>query len=110
MEELVNFFIELANALKYGQWLNRNRLFDRQIKEASLIEGKHALDLRMIVEKQLSKLLIKGNGEPTYAYFESRKDKWHKIFIINSNKGFYCRLRDERIETSIKQNKFYIVL
>lgn len=110
MEELVNFFIELAHALKYGQWLNKNKLFDRKIKDASLIEGDHAVELRKIVEKQLAKLLINGNGEPAYAYFESRKNKWYKIFIVNSNKGFYCRLRDERIDTSIKPNKFYIVL
>lgn len=110
MEEFINFIIELANALKYGQWANRKKSFDGQMNHALLIEGHLALELRKKVKLQLTKLLVKGNGEPVYAYFESRKKNWYKIYIVNNEKMFYCRLRDERLEDNFSCSNFYIVL
>jgi len=108
MEELINFIIELTNALKYGQWVNKNKSFEKQMNQASLVEGEQANVLKCNIDNQLSLLLIKGNGTPAYAYFEHRKNDWYKIFILNNEKGFYCRLRDEKIETSTQSPSFYI--
>lgn len=110
MEELINFIIELAHTLKYGQWVNKNKSFDTQMNQASLVEGEQANVIKCNIEKQLTQLLIKGNGVPAYAYFEHKKNNWYKIFIVNDEKGFYCRLQDELLEISVQPSTFYIKL
>lgn len=110
MEELINFIIELAHTLKYGQWVNKNKSFDKQMDQAPLVEGEQANILKCNIEKQLTQLLIKGNGTPAYAYFERKKNNWCKIFLVNNEKGFYCRLRDEQLNTSTQYSTFYIKL
>lgn len=80
------------------------------MNQASLIEGEDANVLKCNIEIQLTKLLINGNGTPAYAYFEHRKNNWYKFFIVNNEKGFYCRLRDELIDFSSQPSAFYIKL
>lgn len=110
MDELINLIIELIYAFKYGQWFNKNKSFDKKIAKASFIEGNNAIDLKTIVNKQLSELLINGTGTPTYAYFEHKRNNWYKIFIVNNDKKFYCRLQDEIIEISELPEHYYIKL
>ena len=108
MEELINFIIELAHNLKYGQWVNKKRSFEKQLEQSLLIEGEQALILKKVANDQLSALIVKGNGIPAFAYFEARKKGWYKIYILNSDKGFYCRLKDIFIEDNTHKGNFYV--
>lgn len=110
MEELINFIIELAHTLKFGQWANKKRTFEKQLEKTLLIEGDHATPYKKFANNQLSALIVKGNGIPTFAYFEARKKGWYKIYILNNDKGFYCRLKDSLIEDNTQQGNFYVNL
>ena len=110
MEELINFIIELAHTLKYGQWANKKITFEKQLEKALLIEGNHAIPFKKVANDQLSALIVKGNGIPAFAYFEARKKNWYKIYILNSDKGFYCRLKDTLFENNTHKGNFYVNL
>lgn len=110
MEELINFIIELAHTFKFGQWANKKRSFAKQLDKALLIEGDHAIPFQKVANDQLSALIVKGNGIPSFAYFEARKKGWYKIYILNSDKGFYCRLKDTLIENNIDQGNLYVTI
>lgn len=110
MEELINFIIELAHTLKFGQWANKKRSFAKHLEKSLLIEGDHAIPFKKVAYDQLSALIVKGNGIPAFAYFEARKKGWYKIYILNSDKGFYCRLKDTLFEDNTHQDDFYVNL
>jgi len=108
MEELINFIIELVHSLKYGQCANKKRSFEKQLDKALLIEDEQALPLKKVANNQLSTLIVKGNGIPAFAYFEAKRNGWYKIFVLNTDKGFYCRLKDTLIEDNTHQGDFYV--
>ena len=110
MEELINFFIELIHTFKYGQLANKKRNFEKQLKISQYVDGEDAFYYINLANEQLSKLIVKGNGTPAIAYFEARKKGWYKIFIINSNKEFYCRLKDVFIDNHNNISSLYVKL
>lgn len=110
MEELINFIIEIAHSFKYGQWVNRKRRFGKELEDAKLLDGDQALFFKKIANNQLSALLEKGNGIPSYAYFKTKGKGWYRIYILNSEKEFYCRLRDTLVEDNVSDLNFYIII
>ena len=101
MEEIVNLLIAISHYLRYGKWPNRHKSFEKELNAAALATGKQKELLCEIANEQLSKLLVKGEGVPTYAYYTRRKANWYKLIVINEAKHFYCRLRDVEITMDI---------
>lgn len=110
MEELINFIIEIAHSFKYGQWVNRKRQFGKELEDAKRLDGEQALYFKKIANDQLSALIEKGNGIPSYAYFKAKGKGWYRIYILNNEKGFYCRLRDTLIQDFSTYSNFYITI
>jgi hypothetical protein len=110
MEELVNFIITIVHFFKYGTKVNRNRSFKMELSTAIQIKDENLPVLQKLVNAQLSSLLIKGNGIPTYAYIKRQKEDWYKVIIINREENFYCRLEPTEIKDLELPKKCYIFL
>lgn len=111
MEELINFIMTIIHFFKYDSFVNRNRSFSKELTKASHIEDERLLILQGIIHEQLTSLMLKRyNGQPKYAYFERQKENWFKIFVINNEERFYCRLRILEIRNIILPDIFYITL
>lgn len=107
MEELINFIIAIGHFFRYGGATNHNRSFKKELSTAVRINDDRLTVLHEIVNEQLSALMVKGNGVPTYAYFCHQKGDWYKVFIINREEKFYCRLETIEInEVSLPENSF----
>lgn len=110
MEELINFLIEIANFLKYGKFVNQNKSFNKELEGSTFINDDNAIGLRTIVTKQISNLIKKGEGKPTYAYFKKKNRCWYNIYVLNEYKKFYCRLEPTEIKDIDLPEKCYISL
>lgn len=109
MDELINLIIELANYFKYGK-INSLRNFKSKLQKCSSLKGDKSKQLEIAIENQLNKLLIDNVGNPSYAYFVEIRNRWYKIFILNSEKQFWCRLKDMQISIEGLPHDFYITL
>ena len=110
MEELINFIIAVVHFFKYGTKVNRNRSFKMELSTAIQIKDERYPVLNIIVNAQLSSLHIKGNGIPSYAYIKHKKGDWYKVFIINREEKFFCRLEPMEIKDIELPDKCYIML
>lgn len=109
MEELLYLIIELSHTIKYGTWANKRKFSDEnKLKQVLFVEGENAFYYKRLVIQKLQTLLIKGDGIPTFAYFEESKKNWYKIYVLNSEKKFYCRLKNIYIERTAPSNIFYV--
>ncbi len=110
MEELINFIIAIGHFLRYGTAVNRNRSFKKELASSIIIEDARHPAVQKLVTAQLSSLQIKGNGIPAYAYIQHQKGEWYKVFIINREEKFYCRLEPMEIKDLDLPEKCYFTL
>ena len=110
MEEIFNFIIEVANYLRYGHFANRNRSFEKELSNSIYITDFNAEVPRVIASKQLSDLLKKGKGTPTFAYYKKKKQDWYDVFILNEEKKLFCRLNVTQIPKGNLPDSFYLFL
>ena len=110
MEELISFFIAIGHFLRYGTAVNRNRSFKIELSTAIQIKDERYPVLQKLVNSQLSSIQIKGNGFPAYAYIKRQKGDWYKVFVINHEEKFYCRLEPTEIKNLDLPEKCYIIL
>lgn len=109
MENFIDFFLILFHNLKYSKYLNRNISFESKIEKSCLIEGEISVILFNKVIEEYSILIDKGNGIPTYVYFQHQQGSWYNVFVVNKEKKFHCRLSNLKIEDiNSLPNDFYI--
>jgi len=108
MEELINFLVEIANYLKYGKFVNHNKSFEKELSNATYITDSKASKPRALVSSQLSILIKKGDGTPTFAYFKRKKQDWYNILILNEHKKYYCHLNMAQIPNENMPDKFFL--
>lgn len=110
MAELLDLLIELYHEFKYGRILNSRINFKKKL-EVVLYLGDASGEVKSCIHNELSQVRPK-DGNPTYAYLHSIGHKYYKVFILNDDMSFYCRLREVKFENeSLKlPEKFYIHL
>ncbi len=110
MEELINFVIAIGHFLRYGTAVNRNRSFKKELATSILINDERYPVLQKLINEQQSSLLIERNGIPAFAYIKRLKGEWYKVYIINREKKYCCRLEPTEIKDIVLPEKCYISL
>lgn len=110
MFELLDILIELFHAFKYGRIVNSRINFKKKLETTPQLEKAYD-EVKACIHNELSQVRPK-DGNPTYAYLHSIGHKYYKVFILNDDMSFYCRLREVKFENeSLKlPEKFYIHL
>lgn len=110
MEELINYLIELFYLFKYGQFFNKNKSFTKELEQSVFLSDHRVTELSEIVRHELSSLIVKVSGTPKYALFMHMSHGWYQVTIINEEKKFCCRLKNQELSNLISDSSCYITL
>lgn len=109
MAELLDLLIELYHEFKYGRILNSRINFKKKLETTPQLEKAHD-EVKTCVHNELSQVRPK-DGNPTYAYLHSIGHNYYKVFILNDDKSFYCRLQEIELDPSMNlPQEFFVIL
>lgn len=96
MAELLDLLIELYHEFKYGPIVNSRINFKKKLEVVPHLDDASG-EVKSCVHNELAQVRPK-DGNPTYAYLRSIGHKYYKVFILNDDMSFYCRLREFKFE------------
>ena len=109
MAELLDLLIELYHEFKYGRILNSRINFKKKLEVVLHLDDASG-EVKSCIHNELSQVRPK-DGNPTYAYLHSIGHNYYKVFILNEDKSFYCRLQEIELDQSMNlPQEFYVVL
>ena len=105
MLELLDLLIEIYHAFKYGRFINSRINFKKKLKTTPQLEKAHD-EVKACVHNELSQVRPKEGN-----YLHSIGHNYYKVFILNDDKSFYCRLQEIELDQSMNlPQEFYVVL
>lgn len=109
MAELLDLLIELYHEFKYGPIVNSRINFKKKLEVVPHLDDASG-EVKSCIYNELSQVRPK-DGNPTYAYLHSIGHNYYKVFILNDDKSFYCRLQEIELDQSMNlPQEFYVVL
>ena len=109
MAELLDLLIELYHEFKYGRILNSRINFKKKLEVVLYLDDASG-EVKSCIHNELSQVRPK-DGNPTYAYLHSIGHNYYKVFILNDDKSFYCRLQEIELDPSMNlPQEFFVIL